>query len=96
MEIFVVRYMDRFLHDIRQFYEVIGAATDGGDPQLIRSHQKPIALVLGNEEEGLAPEVAAECSRVVTIPGCGRVESLNVAAAAAVLIWECARSKTNP
>lgn len=95
MEVFVVTYMDRFLHDIRAFYEVIGAATDGGDPRLGGSSRKPVALVLGNEEEGLAPEVAAECDRLVTIPGCGRVESLNVGAAAAVLLWECTRSKAS-
>lgn len=93
MDIYVVRYMTAFLHDIRAFYEVIGAATEGGDPQVARSSPKPFAIVVGNEEEGLAPEVAAECDRLVTIPGCGRVESLNVAAAAAVLLWECTRKR---
>lgn len=93
MEVFVVRYMNRFLHDIRQHYEVVGAATEGGDPRLGRITRKPAALVLGNEEEGLAAEVAAECDRLVTIPGCGRVESLNVSAAAAVLLWECTRDR---
>ena len=91
MEIFVVRFMDRFLHDIRAFYEVVGAATEGGHPNLARTSRRPVALVLGNEEEGLAEEVANQCERLVTIPGCGRVESLNVSAAAAVLIWECTR-----
>jgi len=47
-----------------------------------------VALVLGNEEHGLAPEVAAACARLVTIPGSGKVESLNVSVAAAVLMWE--------
>jgi TrmH RNA methyltransferase len=47
---------------------------------------------LGNEETGLAPAVAAACTRLVTIPGTGKVESLNVSVAAAVLMWElCAR-----
>lgn len=69
-------------------YEVIGAATRGGRPDAPRRNQKPIALVLGNEEHGLAPEVAAACSRQVTIPGTGAVESLNVSVAAAVLMWE--------
>lgn len=94
MDVFVVTYMNRFLHDIRQFYEVIGAATEGGHPNLSPTSRKPVALVLGNEEEGLAEEVAAECDRLVTIPGSGRVESLNVSAAAAVLLWECTRSRT--
>lgn len=69
-------------------YEVIGAATRGGRPDAPRRDRKPIALVLGNEEHGLAPEVAAACTRQVTIPGSGEVESLNVSVAAAVLLWE--------
>ena len=51
-----------------------------------RPSARPIALVLGNEERGLAASVAAACERRVMIPGGGAVESLNVAAAAAILI----------
>jgi TrmH RNA methyltransferase len=71
-------------------FEVIGAATRGGRPDAVRRDRvaRPIALVLGNEEQGLAPEVAAVCTRLVTIPGSGRIESLNVSTAAAVLMWE--------
>lgn len=73
-------------------YEVIGAATRGGRPEAVAGASKPVALVLGNEETGLAPAVAAACTRLVTIPGTGKVESLNVSVAAAVLMWElCAR-----
>ena len=73
-------------------FDVVGAATRGGRLGAKRgeapSAAKPIALVLGNEEQGLAPEVAAACTRLVTIPGAGKVESLNVSVAAAVLMWE--------
>ena len=69
-------------------YEVVGAATRGGRPELSRSSARPLALVLGNEEHGLDPAVAAACSRLVTLPGAGRVESLNVSVAAGILIWE--------
>lgn len=70
-------------------YDVVGAATRGGRPDAPRpKERKPLALILGNEEQGLAPEVAAACSRLVTIPGSGKVESLNVSVAAAVLLWE--------
>lgn len=70
-------------------YEVIGAATRGGRPDAPRAKErKPFALLLGNEEQGLAPEVAAACTRLVTIPGSGKIESLNVSVAAAVLMWE--------
>ncbi|MBI5771466.1 MAG: RNA methyltransferase [Verrucomicrobia bacterium] len=72
-------------------YEVVGAATRGGRadaPRDTAKERKPLALFLGNEEQGLAPEVAAACARLVTIPGSGKVESLNVSVAAAVLLWE--------
>jgi TrmH RNA methyltransferase len=81
-------------------YEVIGAAARGGRADIVRVRRadaKPMALVLGNEEHGLAPEVAAACTRQVTIPGRGNVESLNVSVAAAVLMWEVfARPSRNP
>ncbi len=48
--------------------------------------QTPVALILGNEEAGLAPEIAKVCDRLVRIPGAGKMESLNVSAAAAVLV----------
>jgi len=73
-------------------YEVVGAATRGGRPEAAPGERaarpKPLALLLGNEEQGLAPEVTAACTRLVTIPGSGKVESLNVSVAAAVLMWE--------
>ena len=45
-----------------------------------------VALVLGNEEHGVSERTAAACAARVTLPGSGRVESLNVSVAAAVLI----------
>ncbi len=80
-------------------YLVIGAATRGGRPDTViaEREEKPVALVLGNEEHGLAPEVAAACARLGTIPGSGAVESLNVSVAAAVLMWELfARTRRGP
>ncbi|MDO4791549.1 MAG: RNA methyltransferase [Buchananella hordeovulneris] len=46
-----------------------------------------VALVLGAEGDGLAPKTIAACDRVVRIPMAGGVDSLNVAAAAAVAFW---------
>lgn len=67
-------------------YEVIGAATRGGNPPAKPNLEKPFALVLGNEEHGLAPDVAKACTRLVSLTGSGKVESLNVSVAAAVLM----------
>jgi TrmH RNA methyltransferase len=47
---------------------------------------RPVLLVLGNEETGVSPAVVAACRREVRIPGSGQVQSLNVAQAAAVLL----------
>jgi RNA methyltransferase, TrmH family len=52
---------------------------------------RPVALVLGNEETGLDPDTSAACDDFVTIPGGGRIQSLNVAAAAAILIYALTR-----
>lgn len=92
VEVFRVRRLAEFLSELRAAgYEAVGAATRGGRPEVAAARggeRRAVALVLGNEEHGLAPEVAAACSRLVTIPGGGAVESLNVSVAAAVLLWE--------
>ena len=45
-------------------------------------------LVLGAEGKGLRPRVAAACDDLVSLPLRGRIESLNVSATAAVLLYE--------
>jgi 23S rRNA (guanosine2251-2'-O)-methyltransferase len=50
----------------------------------------PAALVLGSEGRGLRPRVAGACDALVSIPLRGRIESLSVAAAAAVLLYAAA------
>lgn len=45
-------------------------------------------VVIGNEGHGLSDEAIAACGRTVFIPMSDRVESLNAATAAAVLVWE--------
>jgi len=44
--------------------------------------------VLGAEREGLPDEVVAQCDEAATIPISGEVESLNVAAAAAIALYQ--------
>lgn len=50
----------------------------------------PVALVLGSEGRGLRPRVAGACDALVSIRLRGRIESLGVAAAAAVLLYAAA------
>jgi TrmH family RNA methyltransferase len=51
----------------------------------------PCAWVLGHEGQGVAPSLLARCALQVRIPQPGGEESLNVAAAAAVCLYESAR-----
>jgi TrmH RNA methyltransferase len=91
VEIFRVPSLARFVGElVAAGFEVVGATTRGGRPEAAPRGRrlKPVALALGNEERGLAPDLAAACTRLVTIPGSGQVESLNVSVAAAVLMWE--------
>ena len=65
---------------------------DGGAPLSYREidFDGPVALVLGSEGRGLRPRVAAACDALVAIPLRGRIESLSVGAAAAVLLYAAA------
>lgn len=92
VDFFRVPALPDFLGELRRTHFVIGTSVAGNQlsPAEVRRRglPRPPALVLGNEEKGLAPGVAAACDRLVRIPGAGTVESLNVSAAAAILCWE--------
>ncbi|HTU13596.1 MAG TPA: 23S rRNA (guanosine(2251)-2'-O)-methyltransferase RlmB [Solirubrobacterales bacterium] len=51
-------------------------------------------LVMGTEGKGLRPRVADSCDGLVAIPQNGRIESLNVSVAAAVLLFEAVRQRS--
>jgi TrmH RNA methyltransferase len=78
--------------ELKRHYFLVGTSLRGNQlsPAAARERgwPRPPAVILGNEEHGISAEVAAQCDRLVRIPGADAVESLNVAAAAAVLCWE--------
>jgi 23S rRNA (guanosine2251-2'-O)-methyltransferase len=55
----------------------------------------PTVLVLGGEGKGLRPRVASNCDGLIALPRHGRMESLNVSAAAAALLFEALRQRTS-
>ena len=56
------------------------------DPELMKEDK--LAVILGTEGDGLAPETIADCYYTVMIPMSHGVDSLNVAAASAVAFWQ--------
>jgi len=79
------------LRSLKPAFRVLGTSPERGIPLAAVTRGVPTALVLGNEENGLNPRSLRECDEVVAIRGVGTVQSLNVAAAAAVLIYELTR-----
>jgi 23S rRNA (guanosine2251-2'-O)-methyltransferase len=72
----------------RWCYGADGAATSAYDAV---DYADGAVLVLGAEGRGLRPRVAAGCDLLVAIPLRGHIESLNVSAAAAILIYAIAK-----
>jgi 23S rRNA (guanosine2251-2'-O)-methyltransferase len=72
---------------------VHGAAAEEPTQHTDASLTGRTVLVLGSEGKGLRPRVADACDVLVSIPLRGKVGSLNVSAAAAVLLWEAVRQR---
>ena len=76
--------------------EIVATVVEGGIPLFEASLGTRLALIIGNEGGGLSADLAALATRRVTIPMRGGVESLNAAAAAAVVLFECVRRRSEP
>ena len=72
---------------------VIGSVVEGGASPWDTDLTGPLCLVLGGEGEGLRPLVARTCDLLLTLPMKGRLGSMNVSAAAAVLCYEVVRQR---
>jgi len=55
------------------------------------SIDRDVALIVGNEVDGIAPDILALCDRVIHIPMVGKKESLNVSIAAGIAMYKLTR-----
>ena len=53
----------------------------------------PVAIVMGGEHKGLRKGVAAKCDKIVSLPMCGEVGSLNVSVATGICLYEVLRQR---
>ncbi|MEW8959140.1 MAG: 23S rRNA (guanosine(2251)-2'-O)-methyltransferase RlmB [Moorella sp. (in: firmicutes)] len=72
---------------------VIGAEGDGEKLAFASDLTVPLVLVFGSEGRGLSPLVRKRCDFTIRLPMRGKVNSLNIAAAAAVLMYEVVRQR---
>lgn len=68
-------------------------ASADGVPVAEAHRDGPVALVVGNEGAGVRPDLAVAATRSVSVPLAGGVESLNVAVAAGILLYEVTRDR---
>jgi RNA methyltransferase, TrmH family len=89
LALYQARDLAAVLRALSATYRIVGAALgEGQPPETFSGDARPIALVMGNEEDGLGAATRAACDDIVTIPGAAadRMQSLNVAASSAILI----------
>jgi len=71
-----------------------GADADAKQPPWQTDLTGPTVIVLGGEGKGLRPRVAGSCDGLIALPQFGKVDSLNVSAAATALIFEALRQRS--
>ncbi len=72
---------------------VYGAEAGAETSYTVPSYEGRVVLVLGSEGKGLRPRVRSACDQAISLPNPGQTASLNVSAAAAVLIYEALRQR---
>ena len=70
---------------------VVGTHLSGKTDYRQADYQTPVLLVMGGEQAGLTQDVAALCNTLVKIPMAGKADSLNLAVATAVMLFEIRR-----
>jgi 23S rRNA (guanosine2251-2'-O)-methyltransferase len=90
----VVPNLARYLNEVKGPRLWVYAADAVGMPMADADLSGGLSLVFGAEGKGLRPLVRRACDATVAIPLAGRVESLNVSVAAAVLLYEARRQRS--
>jgi RNA methyltransferase, TrmH family len=73
--------------------KILATVVRDAEPANLADLSVPIALLIGNEGNGVPRELADRADAAITIPCPGPVESLNAAVAASVLLYEAARQR---
>jgi len=86
--------VEAFLHWAKgRQITIVATTARRGTPHWALSYRRPLALLLGNEGEGLGAETLEQADLVARIPMWGTASSLNVSVAAGVLLYEIKRQE---
>jgi RNA methyltransferase, TrmH family len=77
----------------RDGFRVLAMDAGGAENLYATDLSRPIAFVFGNEANGLSQEIVSRADATVRVPHAGRAESLNLAAAATVCMFEWSRRR---
>ena len=72
------------------------AVAAGGEEEnnnLLTDYKEPIAVVMGSEGKGVSRELKAMADSIISLPGTGKVESLNVSVASALIMYDLYNSR---
>ena len=77
----------------QQQIQIVAASPEGTQDYIVPDYRAPVAVVMGSEAYGLAPVWLSAAQAVVRIPMHGAVDSLNLSAATAILLYEVVRQR---
>ncbi len=69
-------------------YSVVGTSGEGSEHYRSVNYPRPLIILSGSERQGLSPELMQACNQLVRIPMVGRCDSLNLAVATSVVLYE--------
>lgn len=72
---------------------VIAADGRGTTPIQEVDFKQPVAIIMGSEGQGVAPELLRLVDHIVVIPQAGEMDSLNVSVAAGIMLYEAQRQR---
>lgn len=85
-------WFERVQDEIGSF-QIVGSSAKADHPAPEHDWTKPTVLVIGNETAGISAHYRQRCNAIVNIPQVGAATSLNVAAAASILLYEIQRQR---
>jgi tRNA (guanosine-2'-O-)-methyltransferase len=95
LDVFYYDNLERCMEDVRQKYDKIFATHLGNDSVSLYDldYTEKIALLFGNEKEGVSEAALSHCDGNFIIPQMGMAQSLNISVAAAVTLYEAYRQR---